>query len=59
MSARDVERQAARALRDAGRRGLGDLGMCHRPSSPRLWWLDRGWWLINVEFQQSSGQVGT
>jgi hypothetical protein len=60
----DVERQAARrlaarALGDAGRRFLGDLGMCRRKSSPRLWWLDRGWWLINVEFQPSSWSVGS
>jgi len=64
MSARDAGRQAvrrlaARALRDAGRRVLGELGMCHRRSSPRLWWLDRGWWLVNVEFQPSSWQVGS
>jgi hypothetical protein len=63
-NARDVQRQAARrlaarALRDAGRRVLGELGMCHRRSSPRLWWLDRGWWLVNVEFQPSSWQVGS
>jgi hypothetical protein len=64
MSARDAQRQAvrrlaARALRDAGRHVLGELGMCHRRSSPRLWWLDRGWWLVNVEFQPSSWQVGS
>lgn len=50
---------AARALGDAARRSLGDLGLCRRRSSPRLWWLDRGWWLVNVEFQPSSWSVGS
>jgi hypothetical protein len=61
---RDVERQAARrlaarALGGAGRRFLGELGMCRGRSSPRLWWLDQGWWLINVEFQAASWSVGS
>jgi hypothetical protein len=61
---RDVERQAARrlaarALGGAGRRFLGELGMCRGTSSPRLWWLDQGWWLINVEFQAASWSVGS
>ena len=55
----DARRLAARALGDAGRKYLGDLGMRRRGSSARLWWLDRGWWLVNVEFQASGGSVGT
>jgi hypothetical protein len=54
-----ARRLAARALGDAGRRYLADLGLRRRKSSPRLWWLDRGWWLINVEFQPSSWSVGS
>jgi hypothetical protein len=54
----DSRRLAARALGDAGRKYLGDLGMRRRGSSARLWWLDRGWWLVNIEFQASGGSVG-
>jgi hypothetical protein len=54
-----ARRLAARALGEAGRHYLADLGLRRRKSSPRLWWLDRGWWLINVEFQPSSWSVGS
>ena len=52
-------RLAARALGEAGRTYLADLGFRRGKSSPRLWWLDRGWWLINVEFQPSGWSVGS
>lgn len=54
-----ARRLAARALGDAGRQHLADLGLRRRKSSPRLWWLDQGWWLINVEFQPSAWSVGS
>ena len=50
---------AARALREAGQRFLGESGLQHRRSSPRQWWLDKGWWLVNVEFQPSGWSVGS
>jgi hypothetical protein len=54
----DARRLATRALGDAGRKYLGGLGMRRHGSSARLWWLDRGWWLVNIEFQASGGSVG-
>jgi len=54
-----VKRRAGRALRQAGRTHLADLGLRPARSSPRQWLGDRNWWLINVEFQSSSWSVGS
>lgn len=54
-----IKRRAGSALRQAGRGHLADLGIRLAGSSPRQWMGDRGWWLINVEFQASSWSVGS
>ncbi|SOD73920.1 hypothetical protein SAMN05892883_3111 [Jatrophihabitans sp. GAS493] len=54
-----IKRQAGSALRKAGRAHLTDLDLRPVSSSPRQWVGDRGWWLINVEFQASSWSVGS
>jgi hypothetical protein len=54
-----IKRRAGSALRQAGRAHLADLGIRLASSTPRQWLGDRGWWLINVEFQASSWSVGS
>jgi hypothetical protein len=55
----DVKRRASRLMRDAGRSHLTSIGVQQMSRSPRLWTADRGWWLINVEFQPSGYSVGS
>ena len=54
-----VKRRAGAALRQAGRTNLTAMGLRPVGSSPRQWVGDRGWWLVNVEFQSSSWAVAT
>jgi hypothetical protein len=53
------QRRANRLMRDAGRSLLAPIGVQQMSRSPRLWTADRGWWLINVEFQPSGYSVGS
>jgi hypothetical protein len=49
----DVKRRATQLLRDAARTHLAPVGVQQMSRSPLRWTVDRGWWLINVEFQPS------
>jgi hypothetical protein len=46
-------------MQDAGRSHLTPIGVQQMSRSPRRWTADRGWWLINVEFQPSGCSVGS
>lgn len=59
LSPAEVKRRAHRLLRDAGRNHLTAIGLQQMSRSPRSWTADRGWWLVNVEFQPSSYSVGS
>jgi hypothetical protein len=55
----EVKQRANRLMRDAGRRHLTPIGVRQTSRSARMWTADRGWWLINVEFQPSRHLVGS
>jgi hypothetical protein len=55
----EIKARTSGAIRASGREHLGPLGVTPVGSSPRLWCDDQGWWLINIEFQPSSGSVAT
>ena len=55
----DVKRRAHRLMRNAGRSYLTPIGVKQMTRSPRRWTADRGWWLINIEFQPSGYSVGS
>jgi hypothetical protein len=55
----EVEFRANRLMRDAGRSHLTPVGVQPMSRSARRWTADRGWWLINVEFQPSGYSVGS
>jgi hypothetical protein len=59
LGSADVKRRAIRLLRDAGRSHLKSIGLEQTSRSARLWTADRGWWLVNVEFQPSGYSVGS
>lgn len=59
LSSADIKRRANRLMRDAGRSHLIPIGLQQMSGSPRLWTADRGWWLVNVEFQSSGYSVGS
>jgi len=54
----EVKRRANSLMRDAGRAHLTPIGVQQMSRSARRWTADRGWWLINVEFQAADGGVG-
>ena len=54
----DVKQRAVHLMRDAGRRYLVPAGATPKGRSGRYWIADRGWWLVNIEFQPSSYAVG-
>jgi hypothetical protein len=59
LGSAEVKRRASRLMREAGRRHLSPLGVVQMSRSARMWTADRGWWLINVEFQTSGYSVGS
>jgi hypothetical protein len=59
LGSADVKRRANRLMRDAGRGYLTPIGVKQMSRSPRFWTADRGWCLINIEFQPSGYSVGS
>lgn len=47
------------ALRHAGKDHLAALGATMKGRSGRYWIVDRGWWVLNIEFQPSGFEVAT
>jgi hypothetical protein len=58
MAKDEIKRLATRAMRDAGGRHLLPIGATGNRSG-RRWTVDRGWWLINIEFQAAGFAVGS
>ena len=53
MTTDDTRKRAMTEHRRAARAAFADLDLRMAGSSPRQWIGDRGWWVVNVEFQAS------